>query len=142
MSIVEWQEFLNNLKDLCRHRLADPDRVHYEGLSAPLGKVINDLQAVEALAAVTFAVDTAERNDDDRNLLGLVTDEIRFFNSLVKSSRDYQDQLTMDKGHTVEALGAGKTIKDSVEKLFELPRWLKRLLEILNELLSIIRGGN
>jgi hypothetical protein len=142
MFIHEWQEFLKNLGDLCRHRLKEPDRQHYEGLNAPLRKVINDLQGSEAEAAVSFAIATAHRNTDDSELLGLVEDEMKFFNSLMTSSRDPQDRLTIDKEQATTALAAGKTIKDSIEKLFELPRWLKRLLDILNELLSIIRGGN
>jgi hypothetical protein len=42
-----------------------------------------------------------------------------------------------------DAVSAGKTIKDSAEELIKkLPKWFRRLLKVLNELLSILRGGD
>jgi hypothetical protein len=88
-----------------------------------------------------YAIVTAERNDDDKKIVGFLEDELKFFNSLIGSSRDDAGGLTLTVEATKDALGSGETVKDSIEGFFELPRWLKKILKVLNELLSIIRGG-
>ena len=39
---------------------------------------------------------------------------------------------------TGPALEQAKTIKDSLEELLGLPEWMKRMLKVLNELLTIV----
>lgn len=95
MTFKEWQEFLDNLEEICRYRLNHGGREHYEVLQVPLGKVIRDLKSSDAEAAVNFAAATALRNKDDGNLLGLVDDEMKFFDSLIVATRDSRSNQTM-----------------------------------------------
>jgi hypothetical protein len=134
-------KFLENLEELCRHRLRQPERENYEELTSLLRNVISELQGDGAVKAMEHAIGTAERNDDDRKIVGFLEDELKFFNNLVVSSRDDAGGLTLNAEATKDALGSGETVKDSIEGFFELPRWLKKILKVLNELLSIIRGG-
>lgn len=141
MFFNEWMKFLENLEDLCRHRLRQPGREDYEELTSLLRNVISELQSDDAAKAMEYAIVTAERNDDDNKIVGFLEDELKFFNNLIGSSRDDAGDLTLNVEATKDALGAGETVKDSIEDFFELPRWLKKILKVLNELLSIIRGG-
>ena len=141
MFFNEWMKFLENLEDLCRHRLRQPGREDYEELTSLLRNVISELQSDDAAKAMEYAIVTAERSDDDNKIVGFLEDELKFFNNLIGSSRDDAGDLTLNVEATKDALGAGETVKDSIEDFFELPRWLKKILKVLNELLSIIRGG-
>lgn len=141
MFFDEWKKFLENLEELCRHRLRQPGRENYEELTSLLRNVIAELQSDDAAKAIDYAIVTAGRNDDDKRIVGFLEDELRFFNNLIVSSRNDAGDLTLDVEATKDALGSGETVKDSIEDFFELPRWLKRILKVLNELLSIIRGG-
>lgn len=68
--------------------------------------------------------------------LQLLQRELQFF---VAWKGEYEEG---GKEDDLDALDAGQTIKDSAEDLIKkLPRWLRHLLKILNELISIIRGG-
>jgi hypothetical protein len=141
MFFDQWMKFLENLEELCRHRLRQPGRENYEELTSLLRNVISELQSDDAAKAMEYAIITAERNDDDKKIVGFLEDELKFFNNLVVSSRDDAGGLTLNVEATKDALGSGETVKDSIEGFFELPRWLKKILKVLNELLSIIRGG-
>jgi hypothetical protein len=58
------------------------------------------------------------------------------------SGEDYS-QVEDTSDDTNDAIGAGKTIKDSAEALIKkLPRPLQYVLKILNEILSLVRGGS
>lgn len=142
MFFDEWMKFLENLEELCRHRLRQPGRENYEELTPLLRNVISELQSDDATRAMENAIVTAERNDDDRRIVVFLEAELKFFNNLVVSSHDDDaGGLTLNAEETKDALGSGETVKDSIEEFFELPRWLKKILKVLNELLSIIRGG-
>ena len=139
----EWQGFLDNLRDLCHHRLQKPDRAKYRSLQGIVDDVIDKLKHPDACKAVIHAIDTANRNPDNQVVNGLLEREIKFFNELIANSRGYGGEISMTEEEVNDGLGAGETIKDSFEDLLDnLPEWVKKLLRILNELLSIIRGGN
>jgi len=58
--------------------------------------------------------------------------------SLDVNNRSVSDQYDA----IVDAANTGQTVKDSIHDLIKLPKWLEKLLKILNELLSILRGGS
>lgn len=141
--IQEWQLFLTNLRDLCEHKLDSPTRDNYGQLRGLVNDVIDELQSDDAMEAVRNAVKTADRNPDNKKVNAFLERELKFFNSLIAESRNYDTKITLSEVETDEALGAGKTIKDSFEEQIEkLPDWIKKILKVLNEILSILRGGS
>lgn len=90
----------------------------------------------EAINAVPIAVYAELHEHDDPVALRLLQRELQFF---IARKGEYEEG---GKEDDLDALDAGQTIKDSAEDLIKkLPRWLRHLLKILNELISIIRGG-
>jgi hypothetical protein len=98
----------------------------FKGLLDDIG---NDLLSDRALADVETTVTSARLTDDDKKLVDYLTREMHMWVAILAGSRD---------GNRRSAIRAGKTVKDSIEKLLELPKWLKDRLEILNELLSLV----
>ena len=68
--------------------------------------------------------------------------EMQFFDRLV-ASLQLEGEQQNDSKDVSGALGTAKTIKDSVEKWLKkrLPMRWTNLLTMLNELLSILKGG-
>ena len=139
-----WNQFLQNLRRLANYRLSlrEEEQEEYKALGGPLNGVIDSLLKDDAMVAVGHAVDTENRSTDGEQITTFLGNELQFFNSLVTSYDDAMNTRQLSEAAADEALGAGKTIKESLEGLLEsLPKWIKRILKVLNELLSLIRKG-
>jgi hypothetical protein len=139
-----WTDFLVDLKSigeiiisrkyengLIRHKDIQED------LNSLLKDIIADLGEEDVLNEINYAIITAERNKNDVKIMKYLYREIKIFNLMVTNLKD---GASVDDASVDDAMNAGKTIKDSIENFFELPRRLKKLLDILNELLSLIKG--
>jgi len=98
-------------------------------LNRLLGKIQREITSRRALTGMNEAVTSETLNPDDHKIIGYLVHEMELFKTISKDSKDGS------------AVSTGKSIKDSVEKLVKLPKWLKKLLGVLNELLSIVQGG-
>ena len=137
-----WDQFLKNLNQLGGYRLQLRDQAEYQELDDLLNRVIKALMSGEAMSAVQHAVDTTNRSSDGDQLTTFLGDELKFFNNLITGYGAAMGNKTLSEEDADEALGAGKTIKESFEHLLDdLPGWIKKILKVLNELLSLIGKG-
>jgi hypothetical protein len=90
----------------------------------------------------SIKLDGPENDDEASQMLIFLGREMQFFDRLVTSLR-LEDQQQNESNDIGEALGTAKTIKESVEKWLgkRLSKPWTNLLTILNELLSILKGG-
>jgi len=65
-----------------------------------------------------------------------LAEEMAYFNGRFSALGASNPEDEIDSG-----LESGKTIKDSIDDVVTLPRWVRKLLKVLNELLSLVRGG-
>jgi hypothetical protein len=112
-------------------RLGGPYSRH---LGPLLRKVVQELRGERASSEVRSAIDRAVAADGGDQMLRYLQPEIEFFLALSQGEAEEGDK---------KALGAAKTIKESMEKWLGrfLAPWVKRLLEVLNEILSLLKGG-
>ena len=54
--------------------------------------------------------------------------ELKFFNQKYRNNNNLDDRAAKD----------AETVKSSLEEVLDLPGWLKKILKVLNELLSLI----
>jgi hypothetical protein len=64
----------------------------------------------------------------------LLFTELEYYNSRYSRESDNTEMPINEAG----GIEDGKTVKDSIEEIFKLPKWLKKLLKVLNELLSLL----
>lgn len=163
--VEQWRFYLMALEGEATRALARRKHAAFRNHLAPLlNDVFVRLLSDDALDAVREAVRDELTDEDSVEAIELLCRELRFYTEWRGLSQqratesrveeyavagDYGDVLPddapVDDGADEEgddAVGAGKTIKDSAEELIKkLPKWLRRLLQVLNELLSIVRGG-
>jgi len=137
-----WGAFLNNIKRVCEKKL-DLEKYLFpkenkDRILNLLDEVLTQLRTdeVEDLLKKEKAKLREEKNGD--KIVSWLEKEIDIFNNSVDD--DFSGPLE-DPKHVDIRIGQGKTIKDSIDKLFKLPGWLKKILDVLNELLSLIKGS-
>ena len=144
-----WTDFLEDLKSIGEviiRRKYKKELIRHDdiqgGLNSLLKDIIADLGEEDVLNEINYAIITAERNKNDVKIMEYLYREIKIFNLMVTSAKDDAsvDDAMADDAMADDAMNAGKTIKDSIEKFFEFPKRIKKLLDILNELLSLIKG--
>ena len=103
-----------------------------------LGEVLKQLQTddIKTILENEKVELGIERNGN--NIVGWLEKEIKLFNNSV--NEDFSGRHNDLKLADIR-ISQGKTIKDSIGKLFNLPEWLKKILDVLNELLSLIKGA-
>ncbi len=127
-----WSGFLSDLTWVTSRRL-DRRGGAYSELQAVLQESQRMLSSESALdaAAAAFSAQAELYPQAGKLLLR----ELRFFRNLIANA----DASGEDDE---EAVAAGKTIKDSFEKyLDKLPEKWKKILDVLNEILSLAKGG-
>ena len=149
-----WTDFLEDLKSIGEviiRRKYKKELIRHDdiqgGLNSLLKDIIADLGEEDVLNEINYAIITAERNKNDVKIMEYLYREIKIFNLMVTSAKDdaraddaMADDAMADDAMADDAMNAGKTIKDSIEKFFEFPKRINKLLDILNELLSLIKG--
>ena len=139
--IRKWNTYLNGLETLCKAKFNRKPNTPYTKHLVPLVEdVIKDLRQAEE--DVKKAVLSELDSEDNGNAIEYLDREFDFFNAQVKSLPMSHNGELLASDDVDDAIGAGKTIKDSFEKLLrKLPEKWKRRLKILNELLSLVKGG-
>lgn len=129
-----WKTFLVKTKSLCERKL-DRRENAYQALKPLLADVIAQLETDRAINEMRRALNDAQGRDNEL-MREFFLSELKFFNDLVGEGGDTSGDD--------EAISAAKTIKESIEDWLgdkRKARWWKQLLKVLNELLSLIRGG-
>lgn len=164
MNIKSWTDFLINSRDLCHHRLTFPRRQRYGDIKGLVDDVIDKLLEPGSVEAVRHAAEDMETDPDEKLIIEYLERELEFFNDLIRSYRPRRDELHEGEGETNDetrepgeeseltaslymteeeaddAIETGAAIKESFEKLIRmLPRWIRKILEILNEIFKIIK---
>lgn len=137
-----WHGFLVNVEKLGTWKIRRRGGAYVKELQPLFSEVISELLSDAAGAAVRQAITLQQEEDEGSQMVIHLSREMLFFDHLVESLKLEGEQQADGTGVN-EALGTAKTIKESIEK------WLKKrlskrwtnLLTILNELLSIIKGG-
>lgn len=138
----QWYGFLGNVERLGTRKIQQRGGAFVGELRPLFAEVIGELQSDAGGAAFREAVTLQENDDEASQMLIFLGREMQFFDRLVSSLR-LEDEQQNDSNDIGEALGTAKTIKESVEKWLgkRLSRRWTNLLTILNELLSILKGG-
>ena len=130
---AEWSQFIDNLAFVCERKVKEKGDRNYLPLLELLGQVITDIKSDQGQNEISSVI--AELSEEDEKIATYLIQEMSFFNNLVRNTNGGSDSDGLDK-----SIGAGQTIKDSIEGLFKIPEWLKKILKVLNELLSIVKG--
>lgn len=130
----EWKRFFENIETITNpileERTHDLPPNQIQGLLAEVLKLLRDdkaLRAVEKSAAQMLDTDEARIPD-------LMERELKLFNTAIEG-----DPSNPDPKKTNQRLQQAQTVKDSLGKLFKIPGWLQKILDILDELLSLLR---
>ncbi|MCR9133496.1 MAG: hypothetical protein NXI08_13005 [bacterium] len=144
--LINWESFLKNLSKLCEVQIKQRSEAYkeLENIRQTIFKELTDRsksdikELINSGAHPDFSIDLK----DDLMMVNLLTQEMKFFNRLIEFDQlNYVSQDDLD-----DATSAGKTIKDSIEDFLKkrkkkMPGWLDNILYVLNELLSLLKGG-
>jgi hypothetical protein len=130
----EWPRFLENIHALGKRKFRRRPSTTLEGL---FDDVIKALQGQDVTDEIAHALIVEKRNPDDARIVDdYLAREMKYFNEIAEANI-----AEGEDAHPEGPLEAGQTVKESIEELVHLPEWVKKILKILNELLSLIRGG-
>ena len=127
-----WQAFLTKLEEVAASqiKLKKQDAT----LEQLLRETIAALQEDDALTQIELAADRTYKSAPKAAMLLQ-----KEFSYITEKSLG---RVVSDAAEGDEALEDAKTGKDSLEDILEdIPGWLKKLLKVLNEILSLISGG-
>ncbi len=136
--IGRWEQFFHNLGEVCNRKIQERNDLRFNPLANLLKKVINEITSDKAKSELKKELRNLSY-DDKKAIDDFIAGEMDFFNKLVMSGSEASDK---SKGFitisTDETIDKGKTIKDSIKAI--IPGFLKKPLDILNELISLIRS--
>lgn len=155
-----WGQYLEILEEIGRRQLRRNESEVFRRSFLPLyNQVFARLRSSESLNAIEAAVTGAiEEDEANAEPIEFLMQELLAYNGwqtptvASDATRVYRPPLNIDdyshvapeRDETSHALAAGRTIKDSLESL--LGKWIwnpvRKVLGIVNELLSIVRGGS
>ncbi|MEK6336594.1 MAG: hypothetical protein AABM67_16835 [Acidobacteriota bacterium] len=160
----KWGQFLTVLEGVSRRKLRRHRNENFRQHLLPLlNRVFRSLRSDENIVLLQEAVAAELEDQSVVEALGFLQDELDFYNAWQGASAeqfndvstgqyyetstgqyyDLEDHSRLEEqdDDTDEAISAGKTIKDSAEKLIKkLPRPFQYGLKILNEILSLVGG--
>ena len=135
----KWYDFLSNWEYLSK-KVIDKREEFFYGSFDLLKKIIADLNDLKSHEGIVTALENVEGTDE--KIIGdRFIEELDLFNTIVSSIIRKEQTKTFEPLVYDQALNAGKTIINSLIKLFKLPGWLNKLLTILNETVTIIKGN-
>ena len=115
--------FLGNIEKVATLKLRRRSDVYKAELGPMLNEIIGNLQSNEACSEINGSV-AAARENGDIEMMNYLAKELQFFNRLVEGFKSEGENEDTEN----DAIGAGKTIKDSIEewlKKWLTPRWKK-----------------
>ncbi|MBU1154693.1 MAG: hypothetical protein KJ921_02525 [Proteobacteria bacterium] len=147
-------EFFGTIQLLCDVCKEEP-RLGQNKIVSFCSKIIIQLKSQDAMAEFEKAIKEVQEKEKGQIVLDLLHIEIKMF--LVTTTSELESTGPARADGSVRADGSStagssrmsvslaqkrlsqaKTIKDSIEKIFNLPWWLDKILGILNELLSLV----
>ena len=131
---IQWQRFLGLVQQLCP-LCSEVPGFNTQSFAGLCDQAIRRLRSDQALGEISQAAQVIEEDNEERAALQLFILEIRLFNDAVEQEVEAGALRVNDAKFR---LGQAKTIKESLEKFLSLPRWLQKLLDILNEILGLI----
>lgn len=139
--MTAWNQFLDDLVQAAILKAKSKDQSAYRKNLIPLlEEIVKDLKEDNRCLRTTLQ----EEIDEDKtseSVLRYLRKEFTFFEKLIEQVKKDQDEDNDDDG-TDDAIDAGKTIKDSFEKLIKkLPERWKKILNVLNEILNLLKKG-
>ena len=137
-----WHGFLVNVESVGTWKIQQRGGAFVQELLPLFIEVLSELRSDPAGAAVREAIILQQEEDQGSQMLTYLAREMHFFDRLI-ASYGLEAGAQVDGNSVNEGLGSAKTIKESVEKWIgkRLPKRWTTVLEILNELLSLIKGG-
>ena len=137
-----WDIFLDNIRRICAKKLELEKylfpKENKDKILKLLNDVLNELQTDEVKNIINKEKRRLSEEKKGDKIVSWLETEIELFNSSV--SDDFSGPFK-DPKHANNRISQGKTIKDSIDRLFKIPGWLKKILDVLNELLGLIRGA-
>lgn len=127
-----WVKFLKNVEDTASKKIQQRDPT-YRDLGEPLENVVSKLREEKASDRIKTAVSELAQENRGEEVLALLVAELQFFNSLSTQALDQNSEVSLE-----ETLEAAQDIKDSASNILGWTGWLQKLLDILDELLSIL----
>jgi len=122
-----WEEYLINFKKIIEDKLDTRRKRRRENFKPLIDKTFDLLLSRKALDEFELAA-----SGIDSKVILLYQSELEIFNSSIKDN-DYD----LD-----EAIDDGEQAKGSAEKIFDkLPKWVRDILKVLNEIIKMIRGS-
>ena len=139
--VTSWNRFLDDLVRAARLKAKYKGQAAYrENLIPLLEEIVNDLKEDNGCLRTALQEEIDEDGTSESVLLYL-RKEFTFFKELIEQIKNDQGDDNDDDG-TDDAIDAGKTIKESFEKLIKkLPKRWKKILNVLNEILNLLKKG-
>lgn len=126
-----YTDFVFRLAEICRTHFEEQSSPHHDKGYALLQEVVND---IEARLTSADAIDDIQACTEvtENYLLVNLEKEMKFF--LKQTSGDLKEH------DLAESADTGTTVKDSLSSLLTaLPGWIKKLLDMLDELLDLVK---
>jgi hypothetical protein len=129
----ELEKFFQTLRTVVNDRLKSVE-IHRgkEKLNELSNEVFEHVLGKDALKSFRGAIENYPV--DAEAAYNLLFIELEYYNSRYNMGADNTEAPVNETG----SIEDGKTVKDSIEEIFNLPNWLKKVLKVLNELLSLL----
>ena len=127
--IMKWNDFFKAIEKAGLSKITNGGG-RLEKLKPPFTHVINIITEENTTEHIGKEINRLRAEDNGDIMIAALFAEMGFVVSLESSNESEE-----------KTLAAGQTVKESIESLFDPPRWLKKILKVLNELLSLVRGG-
>ena len=153
--ICRWESFLDNIVKICKKKIKIKEELFPEtngNIIKLLEEVTDQLKSEEVVQELKKSKYYLLTEDKGEKLLYWIEQELMIINSSIKHDlQEDNDQCSYDNLNNPvpnsddislidTRISQCKDVKDSIEKIFKLPGWLKNVFGVLNELLSLIKG--
>jgi len=127
--INKWNDFFKAIEKAGLSKITNSEG-RLKKLKPPFTHVINIITGENTTKHIDKEINRLRAEDNGDIMIASLFAEMDFVVSLESSNESKE-----------KTLAAGQTVKESIESLFDPPRWLKKILKVLNELLSLVRGS-
>jgi len=145
--MIAWRTFIDDIEKVVKLKLgflSDENNRKVDGISGMLNEVMGILRGDDAINAVRSAISVQMPNSQSSDeydprqhkILDLLFREMNVFHATAERAG-----TTRNEADTDEAVEDAGTTKTSVEGLGKLPRWVNKILAVLNQILKLISGG-
>lgn len=125
----EWNDFVSSIDDIVESK-NDYGNLDAQKTIDTVSEIREDLLQQDALTRIEYEV-----SELDRTTKGHLEGELEQWNAAAQSAFSTG---TPPESKMNSLLEDAQTVKDSIEQTLSLPKWMSRLLSILNEILDLI----